>query len=405
MQTAVLLARQPILDKEQRLVAYELLARSEQGCVPVGQRGSVTTAGLLIDALTEFGLDRLVGSVPAFVNMTREFLVGESPLPLPPDRIVIEVLEDIEPDRATIEGIGHLKRAGFRIALDDYTGPRRGYEPFLELADVIKVDCLDRGPLELENIVKSLRPYPALLLAEKVEDASVFRVCLSLGFRNFQGYFFARPELTRAKALGADRANLMHLMAELHDPDASVDELEQILSRDPVLSLKLIRYLNSASSGLAREIGTVREVLIYLGPATVRDIASLILLSRCDDKPRQLMLTAMMRARLCQQLAFGARSPNAPRAFMVGLFSTLDAVLDLEIDTALNSLPLATDIREAILLHRGELGSYLLFALAIERGNWAGLVDLGLSDVLLNTTCLEAADWVTKMERELSLYG
>ncbi|TAJ16147.1 MAG: HDOD domain-containing protein [Planctomycetota bacterium] len=398
---SILVARQPILDRDQRLAAYELLARSTDALDAHTPGDASATAGVLIGMLAEFGLERLVGDLPAFVNVTSEYLTGELPMPVAPGRVVVEVLETIEPDARALAGVARLKGLGFQIAIDDYVGPRPGYEPLLELADIVKVDCLAMDRREIARVAQSLLPFRARRLAEKIEDRATFHACRELGFDLFQGYFFARPDLSSTRAPSADRANLVHLLAELHKPDADLDDLEQIIARDAALTLKLVRVLNSAAFGLAREVSTLREILVYLGPPTVRDIASLLLLSRCDDKPRPLMLMAMQRARMCQRLSSFARSASAPRAFLVGLFSALDAILDQPIQEALKSLPLSEDVRAAILEHRGDLGTVLEIALAFEQGNWEALPKTRPSDAALLDASLESAAWVTQLDRQL----
>lgn len=383
------------------MAAYELLARSADGAAPGTLDGASATAGVLIGVLAEFGLDRLVGEVPAFINVTTDYVTGDLPLPIAPGRVVIEVLETIEPDARTLAGLTRLKSMGFQIALDDYVGARPGYERFLELADIVKVDCLALGRQQLAAVVESLLPFRARRLAEKAEDRATFHACRELGFDLFQGYFFARPDVSQTRAPAADRANLMHLLAELHRPDAELDELESIIARDPALSLKLVRVLNSAAFGLAREVGSLREILLYLGPATVRDIASLLLLSRCDDKPRPLMLVAMQRARMCQRLSSLGNTKSAPRAFLVGLFSALDAILDQPIRDALQALPLHDEVRAAILEHRGELGTVLEIALAFEQGNFDALPKTRPSDAAMLDASLDSAAWVTQLDRQL----
>jgi len=166
----VLIARQPILTRDEQLYAYELLTRGNEGRGSAAGDGSVATGSVLIGAVAEFGLEKLVGDVPAFVNVTAPFLTGELPLPVSPMQAVIEVLESVEPSPETLAGLQRLKQLGYRIALDDYTGRRPGYEPFLELADIVKVDCLAVAPAALAEVVESLRPYDVMLLADKVEN-------------------------------------------------------------------------------------------------------------------------------------------------------------------------------------------------------------------------------------------
>jgi c-di-GMP phosphodiesterase len=398
----VLIARQPILTRDERLYAYELLTRGSEGRALSASDGSVSTGSVLIGAVAEFGLEQLVGDVPAFVNVTAPFLTGELPLPVSPTQVVIEVLESVEPDPDTIAGLQRMKQLGYRIALDDYTGSRPGYEPFLQLADIVKVDCLAVAPEALSGIVDSLRPYGVTLLAEKVETRELHQRCLALGFELFQGYYFARPDVARAHAPGVDQTNLLNLLAELNQPNVEIEELDAIISRDAALSFKLLRVLNSANFGMARRIGTVGEMLIYLGPPKVREIANLLLLVRCDGKPLPLLMLAMQRASACQRLAGQALEGGGQRAFLVGLFSALDAILDMPLETALAALPLSEDVREAILYRRGELGAILDLALALERGDWNALDKAPIEGIDCERASLESITFTAQIERQIA---
>jgi EAL and modified HD-GYP domain-containing signal transduction protein len=353
----------------------------------------------LIDALADFGLETVVGRIPAFVNITREFVVGELPLPLPPEMVVLELLENIEPDAEVVRGLRRLRKRGFHIAIDDYTGSRPGYDAVLACGSIVKVDCFGRSVDEVAEILQSLKAHRVKLLAEKVERHEEFRAYLDLGFELFQGYFFARPNLLERRAASANRANILRLLAELQDLDRTAEDLEQIIVRDPALSLKLVRYLNSARIGLERRIDSLREVVIYLGTETVRNIACLLMLSRVDDKPRQLMITAMMRARMCEELArsTGRSSPHA--AFMVGLFSTLDAMLDRQMPDVLAELPLSEQVSRALLDHQGPLGEDLETVLAHEVADWTKIT---ANAVELQKAYFSAMEWVRIVEIELT---
>jgi EAL and modified HD-GYP domain-containing signal transduction protein len=399
MPDHIQLARQPILDVNLTLRGYELLARDVRGRVPGRVPGPAATCNVLVNALAEFGLERVVGTAPAFVNITREFVVGEMPLPLPPEKVVLEVLESVEPDEEVQRGLRRLRAGGFRIALDDYTGPRPGYDALFPLADYIKVDCFGRTVAEIAQIVHGLKGQRARLLAEKVETHQEFRAYRDLGFPLFQGFFFAQPMLLRGHATSASRVNLLHLLAELQDLDATPEKIENIISRDPALSLKLVRYLNSVHVGLRHRVEGLREVVVYLGTETVRNFACMILLSRVHDKPRQLMTTAMMRARMCEELAQRTNQGGPRRAFTVGLFSILDALTDRALDEVLADLPLAEEIGAALLHHQGVLGEQLKTVLAFEKADWMRIPEHAPE---LEQAYEAAAKWVADVERELA---
>lgn len=402
MYDGLLLARQPILDRTLRLRGYELLARDSSGAFPLEQPGHVTTCQVLVETLGEFGLEKVVGGLPAYFNVTREFIAGEIPLPLPPDRVVLELLETIEPTEEVLRGVQRLKSEGFTLAIDDYTGPRPGYHELLRLVDIVKVDCLGMDAEKLARTVRGLRPSGARLLAEKVESPEMFRQCEQLGFEFFQGFFFARPDLLRARQQRVDRSSLLRLLAKIQDPETTPDELEIVIAQDPVLSLKLVRFLNSAQVGLRRRIDSLREVVVYLGSDAVRNIACVMLIARVDDKPRELMVTAMLRARMCEELARMSASTTAHRAFTVGLFSMLDALVDQDLREVVAPLPLHQDIHDALIHHGGSLGTQLDQVLAYERGEFDKLPERDPSPGAVREAYLASLGWVMKMEKELA---
>jgi EAL and modified HD-GYP domain-containing signal transduction protein len=215
----------------------------------------------------------------------------------------------------------------------------------------------------------------------------------------FQGYFFARPNLLRGQATAASRVNLLLLLAELQDLESTPEKVENIIARDPALSLKLVRYLNSVHVGLRHRVEGLREVVVYLGMETVRNLACLILLSRVTDKPRQLMTTAMMRARMCEELAQRTNAAPPRRAFTVGLFSIIDALTDRALDEVVADLPLAEDIGAALLRHEGILGAQLETVLAFEKADWTRIAGDAPE---LELAYEAAARWVADVERELS---
>jgi len=402
MQVGLLLARQPILDRTLRLRGYELLARDSSGIFPSAQPGHVTTCQVLVEALGEFGLENLVGALPAYINVTREFVTGEIPLPLPPKRVVLELLESIEPSAAVLRGAERLKREGFTLAVDDYTGPRPGYDELLRLVDIVKVDCLGVEPDELAALAGHLRKGHARLLAEKVESPEMFRACEKLGFEMFQGFFFARPDLLHGRLQSVDRSSLLLLLAKLQEPETTPEELEGVIAQDPVLSLKLVRFVNSAQVGLRQRIESLRDVVVYLGSNAVRNIACVMLLARVDNKPRELLVTAMLRARMCEELARGAAPGAAHRAFTVGLFSMLDALVDQRLSEVVGPLHLHPEIHEALIHRSGPMGAQLENVLAYERGEFERLPASSPTPAAVREAYLSSLGWVMRMEAELA---
>jgi EAL and modified HD-GYP domain-containing signal transduction protein len=396
----VFVGRQPIFDRRLCLHAYELLYRGAGVDFADFREGDQATSRVLLNAFTEFGLERLVGDHLAFVNLTRSFVVGERPLPVPPNRVVLEVLEDIHPDAEVLAGLRDLKRRGFRIALDDFV-LREEFEPLLPLADVIKVDVREAAPADVRRIHDELRPTGARMLAEKVETRAQLDVCLDAGFDLFQGHFLARPKIVSGKAIPTARQNLLRLLAELQDEACEFERVQEIVAQDVSLSYKLLRCVNSTAWGLPRRIESIRETVVYLGRDTVKNLASLFLLAGLEDAPHELLVIAMLRARMCELLGRASRAANASPFFTVGLFSTLDALLQQPLDRVLAGLPLPEEVRRAILERQGPMGEALTATLAFERAAWQEVACGGLPAAEIQRAYLDAVAWVETIDREL----
>lgn len=366
------LARQPIYDRHLRVGGYELLFRPDAGAgdarVVDGDRA---TSEVISTGIVDIGLERLVGTVPAFINVTARFLQGDLPLPQRKGQIVLEVLEDIPIDEALVARLRALSRAGYRLALDDFLF-RPGCEALLPMVDYVKLDVLALGEDALAEYVTRLRPYGALLIAEKVETHEVMTRCAELGFDLFQGYFFCRPKIITGKRPEASRVTVMNLLARIRDPEASLDDLEQLVSSDPAISFRLLRYINSAYCAVSVEVTSIRQALVLVGTRQVRDWATLMLMSRLsDDKPSELMVTALVRARLCERLGQALPGYDRSQCFTLGLLSVLDALLDQPMPDVVQQLPLDEATRAALLGEPGPLGTLLGQVLAYEQGRFA----------------------------------
>ena len=397
----VFVGRQPIYGRRLELFAYELLYRGGDVDHADFSEGDRATSQVLLNTFTEFGLDRVVGDHLAFVNLTRGFIIGEYPLPVPRSQVVLEVLEDVPPDGEVIEGLRELRRRGFRIALDDYVLDA-DRAPFLELTDIVKVEVLGMSDEEIHESVRVLSPHNVKLLAEKIETRDQYQVCLDAGFHYFQGYFLAKPNVVQGTSIPASRLNILRVLAELQDPDCDIDKVQEIVSQDVTLSYRLLRHINAALYGMPRRIESVRETVMYLGLATVRSLACLFLLSNIDGKPHDLIVTAMLRARMCEALGREKGADDAAMFFTVGLFSALDAMLDLPMERILEKLPLAPALHKALLGQEGDLGEALACALAYEKGDWGNVACFGFSRAKIKRSFLDAVQWVEEIDRELA---
>lgn len=394
----VWIGRQPIFDRQLATHAYELLFRSPEHATPGEVPGAAATARVIVGALADVGLDRVVGSTRAFVNLTRGYVVGQYPLPLPPERVVLELLEDIVSDEQVVFGVERLRREGFTLALDDFTGLRAANEPLVARVDLVKVECLGRSTDEVAQLLRQLAPYRVQILAEKIETQEQLNAFRVLGFDYFQGYFLEKPSIVKSAALAPQRVQLLQLVGELQSPSLSFERIEAILLSDVALSFKLLNCVNSVAFGLARRIDSVREALVYLGAVNVRNIVCLLLLTRIDDKPRELVATAMTRGRMCELLASALGKVDPRSAFTVGMFSLLDAFLDQPMAKIVATLPLSASLNEALTERAGSLGAILAGTVAFERGVWEE-VDAHLGpNAPVRETFLDAVKWVQGLQ-------
>jgi len=395
----VFIGRQAIYNPDCTVYGYELLFRAADRHVAEVRDGDAATSQVLLQALTVFGLDELVGPRPAFVNVTEHFLRDPGDLPLSPERLILEVLEGTEPSDEVITRIRALKERGFRIALDDYVHHPR-LAPLVELADFIKVELPYYDEASLTRTVETLSRTDAKLLAEKVETRAVFERCRALGFDLFQGYFLSRPENVQARDLSTSRPPLLRLLTQLQQEEESAAGLERIINRDPALSYKLLRYLNSPHFPVRRNIDSIQRAIIYLGTAELRRWATLMLLASVPDRPRELLVTLMIRARLAERLADSLPRVDTASAFMIGLFSGLDVLLDLPMENLLAQLPLSDTVLAALRRHEGPEGELLSAVLDFERGDAGALGRLGIEPETANKAYVDAIAWGESVRAE-----
>ena len=267
------LARQPILDRDLKLFAYELLFRnSTVNSAPEDIEAVSATAQVLTHAV-EIGLERLSRGHLTFINLPREFLVDPTLLPIDPVRVMLEILEDVAPDEEVVAGVRELQDSGFKIALDDVVDAA-AYADLLPYVDTVKIDIREMAAENWSEQIARLKGYGCKVLAEKVETEEEFMRLKALGVDYFQGYFFARPRIVSGRRLPTNKIallRLLRLLSKLNDPDTDVDELQTLISQDVGLSIRALAYVNSAANALNRKIESVREAVVWLGRETIRN--------------------------------------------------------------------------------------------------------------------------------------
>lgn len=350
----VLLARQPIYNKNLEISAYELLFRSHsQSDEAQFTCGDKATSQVLLNAFGEAGLESLCGQHPAYINFTKKLIMD---LPsFDPAHYVIEILENIEVDNELIAALTQAKAQGSRLALDDFILDHNS-APLLHLVDIVKVDVLALTKLQIERFAKVFIPRKLILLAEKVETHEMYEFCKGLGFELFQGYFLSKPQNIEGQAIPDNKLVVLNLIAKLQEPDVSAAELTDTLSRDPQLGYKLLKLVNSAAFARIQKCTSLQQAIALLGFRHIRSWVTLIALGNLEDKPLALRQTSLERAIICQKLGEKIGDHSVFDYYTVGLFSLLDAFIDRPILEIIKSLKLPNSMVKALMNNQGTLG-------------------------------------------------
>lgn len=391
------IGRQPIYDRHLKVHGYELLFRSaderERGLTASGEACS---ARVVVNTFMEMGLENVVGSSLAFINVNRAFLLSGLLRNLPANRVVLEILEDTTPDQEVLAALESLKADGYRLALDDFVY-RPELEPFLALASIVKLELLADNKAELIRLCGRLKQRNLQIVIERIETHEDLELCKQLGCDFYQGYFLAKPALLKQhRAPSAARLTALQTLALLGDPNATVEQLENAIGRDVTLSYRLLRVINSAAFAMSGRVDSLRQAVLFLGRERIRSWVSLLVLSGLSDKPSELLAIGMIRARMCEQLADFVEPGHRAAYFTTGLFSILDAVLDTPMEQLLASLPLAPSVTQALLARSGPLGETLNVVIANERCEWTSSSS-GLTDTQVREAYLEAVKWASQM--------
>ncbi len=396
----IFVGRHAIYNRELEVIAYELLFRGSAATErDASGDADEATSQVILSTFTEIVLDKLTEGKLAFINITRNFLLGNYPLPLSDAKLGLEILENTVVDQPVIEAVRRLAAQGHAIILDDFVH-HPSLLPLVELANIIKIDLQALPGSEVNRHVQTLRKHNAKLLAENVETHEQFELCKHLGFDYYQGFFFCQPHIIKGQRIPPNRLVTLRLLAKLQDPVTSIRELETLISQDVSMSYKLLRSLNSAFYSLPRKIESIHQALVMLGNQWLKTWASLLLLSSIHDKPQELMQMAMARAKMCELLATAKRLSPKETFFTAGLFSVLDALMDQPMEDVLNALPLSQEINDALLRRAGNLGAVLQCVLDYERGIWDAVQCIGLQQGEITQAYLEAIAWANQVSKE-----
>lgn len=395
----VCVGRQSIFDRKRAVFGYELLFRALSGptaAEAAGSLGDQMTADVMFNSVS-IGIDRLVGNKKLFCNASRGVLTGVVPVLLPPDQTVVEVLESIVPPGEALPGCHRLRDEGFTLALDNVSG-FANIESLIELASFVKIDVGKTAPSDLPYLVEQCRRYDVALVAEKVETEEDFGRCEALGFDYFQGYLLAQPCRIPGRALDPGRVAQLRIAAHLLDNECPISELEDIVRRDPVMTLQLLQLASTgAAGGMRRTVRTVREALVIVGWRRLQSWVSLLLVCGKGQASEEELTTALMRARMCELAAGEVDRSMADTAFTAGMLSTFDVLLQVPLEEVLRDLPLDADIQRALLEREGPLGRLVADAADFQLGRPEEATRSGLADSVMSSTALEALMWSVEM--------
>ncbi len=374
---AVFVGRQPIIDRQGHTFAYELLFRNSQHNSHIDGGCDNDSSQLIHNCLNVMGYKAITGGKRGFVNFTTNLLLDEDYTVLPANSVVIELLETVQPTPDVIEACKKLKAAGYTLALDDFIY-KPEFEPLIELADIIKIDFLLTDELQRRPLVRLLKQRGKIMLAEKVETQKDFDAAMIEGFDYFQGYYFSKPEIIEGQQAQSSMLGYLQILSEINDENVEFDQINQIIQRDPALCYKLLKYLNSISFGIQEEIKNINQATTLLGLVQLRKWVSLLCTSMITlSKPTALTTSALSRARFCELFIDSKNDPQQNyEYFLCGLFSAIDAMLNMPMHQALDKLTIPESVYDALISRTGALFDTLNLATAFETADYQQIQEL-----------------------------
>ena len=404
------LARQPILGRNQRLVAFELLFRSADSMDANVTNDAAATAAVISHA-SQLGMEQVVGERLAFVNVDEVSLMSDFVRFLPHDKVILEILETVKATSDVIARVTELKEFGFKFALDDVIEASDDVRKLIGLVDVIKIDVKAVAPADLAELARALKGSGKKLLAEKVETLEEFQHCMELGFEYFQGYYFARPAILSGKKIAPSELVIVRLL-ELLNSDADNRDIELAVKRDALISLNLLRLVNTPASGARARIDSLGEAIEVLGRTQLQRWLQILLYAKPGvevELNSPLLQMATTRGKLLELMAQRMAPSTAAcpeKAFTVGIMSLMDALFSMSMSDILEIVAVPDEVRAALLERDGALGTMLKVAELLEnpkRGTQLSklLKPLGMTVKQIRDVELQAFSWVNELAQEV----
>lgn len=406
------LARQPILDRSQKLTAYELLFRNAQ-LGPANITSDLSATASVLAHTAQLGIEKVIGDVSGFLNVDAAVLMSDIFQFLPREKVVLEIVETVVATPEVLARVAELVQDGFVFALDDVITDSDDVQKFLPLIEVVKFDLRDMPDSALLKLSPQFKLAGKKLLAEKVESFEQFKLCLDLGFDYFQGYYFAKPAVLTGRKLSPSQMSVLQLM-NLIVSDADDVEIENAIKRDVVLGFNLLRLVNSAAFGIRRKVDSLRQAVLILGRQQLRRWLQIMIYAEPCKKGHSmtpLLMLATTRGKMLEMMTQKIRPENrrmADTAFTVGIMSLLDALFSLPMSAILEQIAVGDEVSEALLLRTGFYGDLLTLAEYLERAEDTGpllapmLDKLGMSNEDLYDLEIASFEWCDQFSHSLA---
>ncbi len=378
----VFIARQPVFTIKKEIFGYELLFRQgvENICPIID--GDIATSHVLSNTFISFELNEILDQKPGLINFTRNLILQKVPLLFAENKIIVEVLEDIEPDKDILNALEQIKAKGFNIALDDFIFHEK-FKPMIDLCTIIKFDLM-ATPLEsLGEIIEYIKSnWDLTLLAEKVETYEEFKLAKKMGFTLFQGFFFAKPEMLSKKEICVNHIIKLELISMVSQKEVDFKKIEYLIKNDVSLSYRLLKFINSPYFRRTNPVSNLKDAITFLGTDELKKFINMAVLSDlCEGKPHELVRLAVIRAYMCEKCASVLHTTfSSEDAFTLGLFSIMEAVLDQKMENIIDNLAFDKKIKSALLGRNNEFNKIMDIVTSFEKGSWENNLFQGLSD-------------------------
>lgn len=398
------IVRHPICDRQQTVFAYDIVAGSTDARHGGDPFSDETISNLLINSLLDVGLAELTGTKLAFLPLSRNYVAGSIPLPEAWPHLGFEVRDGTLPDPILLPALKALSdNQTHPICLSDVRSIENR-QPIIEAADFVKINVSNLSYTDLQKQVTALSGLKVKIIVTGISMPEMFDLCKKLQVDGFGGYYFSMPRKSQHQVIPAARMTILNVIRELENPDHSVEQLVKVIERDAGFGLRILRFMNSAYFNVPKKVDSIKRAVTLAGLKNIKTWALILAHSRLDDKPHELLITALIRAKMCELLAARLQL-KGETGFIIGLFSTLDAMLDLPMEKVLLHLPLTDEVKTALLqgaaAQNAGFCTLLRMVLAYEKANWRLLDNVTLDGPTLQQAYLAAITWADSISAGL----